>query len=163
VATAQNAKGDPFPFRFRTTSSWVDASIRQESAAAGKADEPSADSASPEGYFPWFCSGNHRQSSSMADKTPSFGSAEEEVKYWREQALMFQKGMLEAREELEEFQVTIPRPLTCPSSTHPMHSRTIDPGAPESMRFRQLVAFRAALTDCQIGCAPSRLLFSSSS
>ncbi|XP_059488540.1 nuclear distribution protein nudE-like 1 isoform X2 [Neocloeon triangulifer] len=40
----------------------------------------------------------------MADKAPNFGSAEEEAKYWKDMALQFQKGMIEAREELEEFQ-----------------------------------------------------------
>lgn len=61
----------------------------------------------------------------MADKTPNFGSAEEEVKYWREQALMFQKGMLEAREELEEFQVIVLRPLTRPRTLNILETSTL--------------------------------------
>lgn len=39
------------------------------------------------------------------DEIPSFASAEDEVKYWKNMAGQYRKGMLDAREELDEFQV----------------------------------------------------------
>ncbi|KAF4527995.1 hypothetical protein B566_EDAN012402 [Ephemera danica] len=39
------------------------------------------------------------------DEAPSFPTIQEEANYWREQAFQYRKGMLDAREELDEFQV----------------------------------------------------------
>jgi hypothetical protein len=84
----------------------------------------------------------------MAEKTPDFNTADDEIKYWKEQALMYQKGMLEAREELEEFQVR------CVFGW-PFISRFGGPDERSTCRSPQ----GRPIASCQNERTPSRLLF----